>query len=66
MDDVLLVSAKEFKARCLAIFKNLEARRVGRLGARPRVQAVAWAASEYPRATILSHAEVGHLRALAC
>jgi hypothetical protein len=26
MDDVLRVSATEFKARCLAIFKDLEAR----------------------------------------
>jgi antitoxin (DNA-binding transcriptional repressor) of toxin-antitoxin stability system len=31
MDDVLRVSATEFKARCLAIFKDLEARRVGRV-----------------------------------
>lgn len=31
MDDVLRVSATEFKARCLAIFKELEARRVGRV-----------------------------------
>jgi hypothetical protein len=31
MDDVLRVSASEFKARCLAIFKDLEARRVGRV-----------------------------------
>ena len=30
MGDVLRVSATEFKARCLAIFKDLEARRVGR------------------------------------
>jgi hypothetical protein len=29
MDDVLRVSATEFKACCLAIFKDLEARRVG-------------------------------------
>lgn len=31
MDDVLQVSASEFKARCLAIFKDLEARRVRRV-----------------------------------
>lgn len=31
MDDVLEVSASEFKARCLAIFKDLEARRVSRV-----------------------------------
>jgi len=31
MDDVLRVSATEFKARCLAIFKDLEARRIGRV-----------------------------------
>ena len=31
MDDVLQVSATEFKARCLAIFKDLEARRIGRV-----------------------------------
>jgi antitoxin (DNA-binding transcriptional repressor) of toxin-antitoxin stability system len=31
MDDVLRVSASEFKARCLAIFRDLEARRVGRV-----------------------------------
>jgi hypothetical protein len=31
LDDVLQVSASEFKARCLAIFKDLEARRVGRV-----------------------------------
>ena len=31
MDDVLRISATEFKARCLAIFKDLEARRVGRV-----------------------------------
>jgi antitoxin (DNA-binding transcriptional repressor) of toxin-antitoxin stability system len=31
MDDVLEVSATEFKARCLAIFKDLEARRVSRV-----------------------------------
>jgi antitoxin (DNA-binding transcriptional repressor) of toxin-antitoxin stability system len=31
MDDVLRVSATEFKARCLAIFKDLEARRVVRV-----------------------------------
>jgi antitoxin (DNA-binding transcriptional repressor) of toxin-antitoxin stability system len=31
MDDILRVSATEFKARCLAIFKDLEARRVGRV-----------------------------------
>ena len=31
MDDVLRISASEFKARCLAIFKDLEARRVGRV-----------------------------------
>jgi len=31
MNDVLRVSASEFKTRCLAIFKDLEARRVGRV-----------------------------------
>ncbi len=31
MDDVLRISATEFKARCLAIFKDLEARRIGRV-----------------------------------
>lgn len=31
MDDILRVSATEFKARCLAIFKDLEARRIGRV-----------------------------------
>jgi hypothetical protein len=31
MDDVLRISASEFKARCLAIFKDLEARRVARV-----------------------------------
>jgi antitoxin (DNA-binding transcriptional repressor) of toxin-antitoxin stability system len=31
MDDVLKVSATAFKARCLAIFKDLEARRVSRV-----------------------------------
>jgi hypothetical protein len=31
MEDVLRVSATEFKARRLAIFKDLEARRVGRV-----------------------------------
>jgi hypothetical protein len=31
MDDVLRVSASEFKARCLAIFRDLEARRIGRV-----------------------------------
>jgi antitoxin (DNA-binding transcriptional repressor) of toxin-antitoxin stability system len=31
MGDVLEVSASEFKARCLAIFKDLEARRVSRV-----------------------------------
>jgi hypothetical protein len=31
MDDVLQVSATEFTARCLAIFKDLEARRIGRV-----------------------------------
>ena len=31
MDHVLRVSATEFKARCLAIFKDLEARRIGRV-----------------------------------
>jgi antitoxin (DNA-binding transcriptional repressor) of toxin-antitoxin stability system len=31
MDDVLRVSATEFKARCLAIFRDLEARRIGRV-----------------------------------
>jgi antitoxin (DNA-binding transcriptional repressor) of toxin-antitoxin stability system len=31
MDDVLRVSATEFKARCLAIFRDLEARRLGRV-----------------------------------
>jgi hypothetical protein len=31
MDDVLRVSVTAFKARCLAIFKDLEARRVGRV-----------------------------------
>ena len=31
MDDVLRMSATEFKARCLAIFKDLEARRIGRV-----------------------------------
>jgi hypothetical protein len=31
MDDVLRVSATEFKARCLAIFRALEARRIGRV-----------------------------------
>jgi hypothetical protein len=31
MDEILRVSASEFKARCLAIFKDLEARRIGRV-----------------------------------
>ena len=31
MDDVLRISATEFKAQCLAIFKELEARRLGRV-----------------------------------
>ena len=31
MDDVLRISASEFKARCLAIFRDLEARRIGRV-----------------------------------
>jgi hypothetical protein len=31
MDDVLRISASEFKARCLAIFKDLEKRRVARV-----------------------------------
>jgi hypothetical protein len=31
MDDVLEVSASAFKARCLAIFKDLEARRINRV-----------------------------------
>jgi hypothetical protein len=31
MDDVLRISASEFKARCLAIFKDLETRRVARV-----------------------------------
>jgi hypothetical protein len=31
MDDVLEVSASQFKARCLAIFKDLEARRLTRV-----------------------------------
>ena len=31
MDDVLRISASEFKARCLAIFKDLEARRIRRV-----------------------------------
>ncbi len=31
MDDVLRISATEFKARCLAIFRDLEARRVARV-----------------------------------
>jgi len=31
MDDVLRISATEFKARCLAIFKDLEARRIARV-----------------------------------
>ena len=31
MDDVVRISASEFKARCLAIFKDLEARRVTRV-----------------------------------
>jgi hypothetical protein len=31
MDDALTVSASEFKARCLAIFKDLEARRLSRV-----------------------------------
>ncbi len=31
MGDVLRVSATEFKARCLAIFKDLEARRIARV-----------------------------------
>jgi hypothetical protein len=31
MDDVLRVSASEFKARCLVIFRDLEARRIGRV-----------------------------------
>jgi hypothetical protein len=31
MDDALRISASEFKARCLAIFKDLEARRVARV-----------------------------------
>jgi antitoxin (DNA-binding transcriptional repressor) of toxin-antitoxin stability system len=31
MDDALQVSASEFKARCLAIFRDLEARRIGRV-----------------------------------
>ncbi len=31
MDDVLRISASAFKARCLAIFKDLEARRIGRV-----------------------------------
>ena len=31
MDDVLRISATDFKARCLAIFKDLEARRIARV-----------------------------------
>lgn len=31
MDDALRVNATEFKARCLAIFKDLEARRIRRV-----------------------------------
>jgi hypothetical protein len=31
MDDVLRISASEFKARCLATFKDLETRRVARV-----------------------------------
>ena len=31
MDGVLRISATEFKARCLAIFKDLEARRIRRV-----------------------------------
>ena len=31
MDDVLRLSASEFKVRCLAIFRDLEARRIQRV-----------------------------------
>jgi hypothetical protein len=41
MDDVLRVSATEFKARCLAIFKDLEARRIGRVFVTRRGRVVA-------------------------
>jgi antitoxin (DNA-binding transcriptional repressor) of toxin-antitoxin stability system len=41
MSDVLEVSATEFKARCLAIFKDLEARRVTRVLVTRRGRAVA-------------------------
>jgi antitoxin (DNA-binding transcriptional repressor) of toxin-antitoxin stability system len=41
MDDVLQVSASAFKARCLAIFRDLEARRVARVLVTRRGRAVA-------------------------
>jgi hypothetical protein len=41
MSDVLEVSATAFKARCLAIFKDLEARRVTRVLVTRRGRAVA-------------------------
>jgi hypothetical protein len=31
MDNILRISATAFKARCLAIFKDLESRRIGRV-----------------------------------
>jgi antitoxin (DNA-binding transcriptional repressor) of toxin-antitoxin stability system len=41
VNDVLEVSATEFKARCLSIFKDLEARRVNRVLVTRRGRAVA-------------------------